>query len=156
MAKDAFNPLLLLELVINCRRNRGQKYWTFFSQDDILKYNEISDHHTAICYEQGHLVRTRTEAVYLPLIARVPFDPDAIMTALVKTQCLVEIILCSLKLDRITLKIILTYPDGLSSVILHLEACLQIYRSTCANLHYNVIWVYWTWAWVTITLSSCF
>ena len=50
---------------------------------------EYNGYNTMVCREQGHMLRKKTQIVYLPLIDKAPADPATITSALLKTQALI-------------------------------------------------------------------
>ena len=47
---------------------------------------EYNGYNTMVCREQGHMLRKKTQIVYLPLIDKAPADPATITSALLKAQ----------------------------------------------------------------------
>ncbi len=101
-------------------QNRGKKSLILPFLDVITKPEcaEFNGYNTAISQEQGHTVKTKTKAVYLPLIDLVPSDSDTMMTALVVSWKWLEkyvIFTCDLQLYQVALHVIWAYPDRFSN-----------------------------------------
>lgn len=51
---------------------------------------EYHGYNTKVCREQGHMLKKKTNIVYLPLIDKAPADPATIMSAMLKARAVTE------------------------------------------------------------------
>ena len=117
----------LAEMAISSNRAHEMDM-SFFS--DIVKAEncpEFNGYNTQICRDQGHVLKSKTKAMYLPLIDMTPSDPDTIMTALKQAQeitnkCGQEFVVFTgdLQLYRVAVNILWAYPDQFGNIILRL------------------------------------
>ena len=85
---------------------------------------EFSGYNTSHSREQGHTVRPRTRAVYLPLIDMPPASPDTMLTAMVEVQHLTNtcgqtytIFTNDQQLYRVVINVTWTYPERFTHFI---------------------------------------
>lgn len=52
---------------------------------------EYNGYNTRVCRQQGHMLKKKTNIVYLPLIDKAPAEPATIMSAMLKAQAVTEV-----------------------------------------------------------------
>ena len=88
---------------------------------------EFNGYNTKICRDQGHSPKSKTKAMYLPLIDMTPSDPDTIVRALrqaqqITTECGQEYVVftADLQLYRVAVNVLWAYPEQFDKVVLRL------------------------------------
>ena len=80
-----------------------------------------------MCKDQGHSPKSKTKAMYLPLIDMTPSDPDTIVTSLrqaqqITTECDQEYVIftADLQLYRVAVNVLWAYPEQFDKIVLRL------------------------------------
>ena len=105
---------------------RASQHDVEFLNDMVrIQCPEYNGYSTARARNQGFPIKPRTKIEYKPLIDMYPSDPDTIMTSLTKAQEITNstgqefvVFTCDLQLFKEAQKILWTYPDRFSNVVL--------------------------------------